>query len=141
MRLVDHQKNFVYLDDFGKEFQQLHTTLKQQDATSYPGRTGFRCTTPDYLPMAGPLLDEARFDIEFSAIRKNLARYPRQPAAFLNNVYLNIGHGSRGLTSAPLCAELVASYICNENFPIAKDHAEALLPGRFYIREMVRNKR
>lgn len=141
MRLSDHQKNFDYLDDFGEEFKSLHQELNQLDAQSYPGRTGFRCTTPDYLPMAGPLLDEPKFDTEFTAIRKNLARYPRKSAHFLNNLYLNIGHGSRGLTSAPLCAELVASYICGENFPMAKDHAEALLPGRFYIREMVRNKR
>lgn len=141
MRLVDHQKNFNYLDDFGEEFKALHQKLNQLDAQSYPGRTGFRCTTPDYLPMAGPLFNEPKFDTEFTAIRKNLARYPRKSANFMNNLYLNIGHGSRGLTSAPLCAELVASYICGENFQVAKDHAEALLPGRFYIREMVRNKR
>jgi tRNA 5-methylaminomethyl-2-thiouridine biosynthesis bifunctional protein len=91
--------------------------------------------------MAGPLLHETAFDEEFTAIRKNLARYPKQATQFHSGLYLNIGHGSRGLTSAPLCAELVAAYICNENFPLAKDHAEALLPGRFYIREMVRNKR
>ena len=141
MRLTDHQKNLEYLEDFGQEFQQLHQELKQIDAQGYPGRTWFRCTTPDYLPMSGPLLNESSFDTSFTAIRKNLARYPRQPADFLSGLYLNIGHGSRGLTSAPLCAELIASYICGENFPIAKEHAEALLPGRFYIREMVRNKR
>ncbi len=141
MRLSDHQKNLEYLEDFGQEFQQLHQELKQQEPQSFPGRTGFRCTTPDYLPIAGPILDEKVFDQEFTAIRKNLARYPRQKASFLSGLYANIGHGSRGLTSAPLCAELIASYICGENFPLAKDHAEALLPGRFYIREMVRNKR
>ena len=84
---------------------------------------------------------EQVFDQEFTAIRKNLARYPRQKVAFHPGVYVNIGHGSRGLTSAPLCAELIAAYICGENFPLAKNHAEALLPGRFFIREMVRNKR
>ena len=141
MRLSDHQKNFNYLDDFGKEFQQLHKDLQEQAAESFPGRTGFRCTTPDYLPMAGPLIDEQVFDREFTAIRKNLARYPRQNVKFHSGLYLNIGHGSRGLTSAPLCAELIASYICGENFPLATDHAEALLPARFFIREMVRNKR
>lgn len=141
MRLSDHQNNFGYLDDFGKEFQQLHIQLNEQAANSFPGRTGFRCTTPDYLPMVGPLIDEECFDHEFTAIRKNLARYPRQAAKFHEGLYLNIGHGSRGLTSAPLCAELIASYLCGENFPMAKNHAEALLPARFYIREMVRNKR
>lgn len=141
MRLTDHQKNLGYLTDFGEELQQLQKQLEQQDAQQYDGRTGFRCTTPDYLPMAGPLLDNAIFDQEFDPIRKNLARYPRQKASFHSGLYVNIGHGSRGLTSAPLCAELIASYMCNENFPLAKDHAEALLPGRFYIREMVRNKR
>lgn len=141
MRLIDHQKNFNYLDDFGQEFQQLHSELKEQAADSFPGRTGFRCTTPDYLPMVGPLIHEESFDRDFTAIRKNLARYPRQEVKFHQGVYLNIGHGSRGLTSAPLCAELIASYISEENFPLAKNHVEALLPARFFIREMVRNKR
>ena len=131
----------TFLNDFGEEFKILHQQLNQPNQTLLPGRTGFRCTTPDYLPMAGPLIDEVAFDSDFTAIRKNLARYPRQQAKFHSGLYLNIGHGSRGLTSAPLCAELVASYICNENFPMAKDHAEALLPARFLIREMVRNKR
>ncbi|MGK0249680.1 MAG: tRNA 5-methylaminomethyl-2-thiouridine biosynthesis bifunctional protein, partial [Oleispira sp.] len=84
---------------------------------------------------------EEAFDSDFTAIRKNLQRYPRQAAKFHSGLYLNIGHGSRGLTSAPLCAELIAAYICEENFPLAKDHGEALLPARFLIREMVRNKR
>lgn len=140
LRLKDQQKNFDYLEDFGEEFKQLHQTLKSTESL-LPGRTGFRCTTPDYLPMAGPLMDDDAFDKDFTAIRKNLARYPRQAAKFHSGLYLNIGHGSRGLTSAPLCAELIAAYICEENFPLAKDHAEALLPARFYIREMVRNKR
>ena len=141
MRLSDQQKNFSYLDDFGEEFQALNQQFQRQDLTLLPGRTGFRCTTPDYLPMAGPLIDEESFDTDFTAIRKNLARYPRQAAKFHPGLYTNIGHGSRGLTSAPLCAELIAAYICGENFPLAKDHAEALLPARFFIREMVRNKR
>jgi len=141
LRLSDQQKNFDYLDDFGKEFQNLHQQLNKHDQTLLPGRIGFRCTTPDYLPMTGPLIDETAFDSDFTAIRKNLARYPRQAAKFHSGLYLNIGHGSRGLTSAPLCAELIAAYICGENFPLAKDHAEALLPARFFIREMVRNKR
>jgi tRNA 5-methylaminomethyl-2-thiouridine biosynthesis bifunctional protein len=140
LRLKDQQKNFEYLEDFGEEFKQLHQTLKSTESL-LPGRTGFRCTTPDYLPMTGPLMDDDAFDKDFTAIRKNLARYPRQAAKFHSGLYLNIGHGSRGLTSAPLCAELIAAYICEENFPLAKDHAEALLPARFYIREMVRNKR
>jgi tRNA 5-methylaminomethyl-2-thiouridine biosynthesis bifunctional protein len=141
LRLNDQHKNFAYLEDFGEEFKNLHGRLKEHDSTLLPGRTGFRCTTPDYLPMAGPLIDEEAFDSDFTAIRKNLQRYPRQAAKFHSGLYLNIGHGSRGLTSAPLCAELIAAYICEENFPLAKDHSEALSPSRFLIREMVRNKR
>jgi tRNA 5-methylaminomethyl-2-thiouridine biosynthesis bifunctional protein len=141
LRLNDQQKNFDYLEDFGEEFQNLRQQLITQDPALLPGRTGFRCTTPDYLPMAGPLIDEEAFDTDFTAVRKNLARYPRQAAKFRSGLYLNVGHGSRGLTSAPLCAELIAAYICEENFPLAKDHSEALLPARFIIREMVRNKR
>lgn len=141
MRLSDHHNNFKYLGDFGKEFKTIQAELEKLENNDYLGRTGFRCTTPDYLPMAGPMLDEMNFELSFAAIRKNAARYPRQPAPFIEGLYLNIGHGSRGLTSAPLCAELIASYINNENFPLSKAHAESLFPGRFFIREMVRNKR
>jgi tRNA 5-methylaminomethyl-2-thiouridine biosynthesis bifunctional protein len=49
---------------------------------------------------------------------------------------MNAAHGSKGFTSAPLCAELLASAICNETLPISSLLAGLLNPNRFLLREM-----
>ncbi|HLS98177.1 MAG TPA: hypothetical protein VK018_05590, partial [Porticoccaceae bacterium] len=52
----------------------------------------------------------------------------------------NGGHGSRGLTYAPLAAELIASGICGEPAPLPRGLAIALHPARFLIRDLKRNR-
>ena len=141
VRSVDHEKNLEHLAEFGSEFQNYSAPWADTEKLrELNGRVGFRCTTPDYLPMVGPVLNDAEFKEDFASLRRNATRYPQHPAPMMKGVYLNIGHGSRGLSSGPLCAELLAAYICGENFPIAMEHAEALHPGRFLIRNMIRNK-
>ncbi|MGL6481211.1 hypothetical protein ACSZN0_19680, partial [Aeromonas caviae] len=48
--------------------------------------------------------------------------------------------GSRGLCSAPLCGELVASEICGDPLPLAADLLEALHPARYWVRRLRRGK-
>lgn len=136
MRSEDHDKNKQHLPDFGEEF----LSLAEQDNEQLLGRVGFRCTTPDYLPMAGPVLNQDQFITDFSCLIKNAKKMPKQLAEKENGLYLNIGHGSRGLSSAPLCGELIAAYLNNEVLPVSQTSAEALLPSRFFIRDMIRNK-
>ena len=51
LRDSDHQANLDHLPDFGPQWQDLN---KQQGMKLIlGGRVGFRCTTPDYLPMVG----------------------------------------------------------------------------------------
>ena len=118
IRTVDHEKNLEHLAEFGHEFQNY--SAPWADTEKLPelnGRVGFRCTTPDYLPMVGPVLDDAEFKQEFANLRRNATRYPQNPAPMKDGLYLNIGHGSRGLSSGPLCAELLAAYLCGGELP------------------------
>jgi len=69
------------------------------------GWTGFRTTVPDRLPVAGLSVLEG--------------------LAFLT------GLGSRGLLWGPLGAELVASELCGDPLPLARDEAGAISPRRF----------
>jgi tRNA 5-methylaminomethyl-2-thiouridine biosynthesis bifunctional protein len=81
-------------------------------------RAAVRCQTPDFLPLAGPLPDP----------RSN-------PHEIVPSVYLNIAHGSRGLTHTPLCADLIADQASGLSpFP---DHEliDALAPERFVLRK------
>ena len=64
-----------------------------------------------------------------------------KPGSYLPGLYLNIGHGSRGLAYCPLSAELLAGVINNEPLPMARELANALNPARFLIRDLIKNRR
>lgn len=90
------------------------------------GRASLRCTTPDYLPVVGPLSDA-------SAARQGL------PAAWLEGLYVNSGHGSRGLITAPLAGELLAAWLDGEPLPLPREVAQACHPDRFIVRWLKKN--
>ena len=67
------------------------------------GRTSLRATTPDRLPYAGQGAE---------------------------GLYVSIGHGSRGMVSAPLAAEVIASEIAGETIPLNRELRRAIHPLR-----------
>ena len=73
---------------------------------------GVRCATPSRLPALGSL----------SPMNATCAHA-------LDNVWLFSGLGSRGLTFAALCAELMAARLHAEPLPISQRLADALLPA------------
>ena len=80
-------------------------------------RAAVRCQTPDFLPLAGPLADPGEL-----------------PHRIVPDVYLNLAHGSRGITHTPLCADLVADLASDLTpFPDA-ELINALAPERFILR-------
>nr|VVH84024.1 tRNA 5-methylaminomethyl-2-thiouridine biosynthesis bifunctional protein MnmC [Pseudomonas aeruginosa] len=78
------------------------------------GRAAFRCTSPDYLPLVGPLAERAAFDEAYAVLARDARQVPERACPWLPGLYLNSGHGSRGLISAPLSGELLAAWICGE---------------------------
>lgn len=131
LREADHQENIKHSLDFGDELQNRQIT---------GGRVSFRCTTPDYLPMVGALPDTRSFLTSYQGLARNAKRIPRKACPTASGLWLNVGHGSRGLASAPLCAELLASEISGDSSPIGLTVKEALWPGRFLMRDMIRKK-
>jgi len=57
---------------------------------------------------------------------------PHRPA---QGLYLNVAHGSRGITGTPLCAELIAEMICGQPLPMDQEMIDALAPARFILRK------
>ena len=68
------------------------------------GRVGFRTVTKDRMPISGKL----------------------------NGIYINVGHGSRGSTSAPLCSQHIADMIDKTPLPFGSQISYAIRPERFY---------
>jgi tRNA 5-methylaminomethyl-2-thiouridine biosynthesis bifunctional protein len=108
------------------------------DESTLGSRVGERCASPDRLPLAGRVPDNAAFRARFAGLRDNARRAIPQPGCYLPGLALSIAHGSRGLCSAPLCAELVAAELSGEPLPVSAAVARALSPARFLIRGIIK---
>jgi len=102
------------------------------------GRVAWRATTLDRLPLVGPVSAAAACRSRYSEL--SLGRRPETyPVAEpLPNLYLNIGHGSRGLVTAMLCGEIIACGIARQVPPVDRLLVDALHPDRFLIRQLRR---
>ena len=104
------------------------------------GRAAFRCTSPDYLPIVGPLADREAFLEAYAVLRKDARQVPDIDCPWLEGLYVNSGHGSRGLITAPLSGELIAAWLDNEPLPLPRSVAEACHPNRFGVRSLIKGK-
>jgi tRNA 5-methylaminomethyl-2-thiouridine biosynthesis bifunctional protein len=90
--------------------------------------------------MAGPVPDHDAFLQTFAALRNNARQHIAIKGNYVSGLYLNTAHGSRGLSSTPLAAELLASQICGEPSPLQRSQERALAPARFLIRDLIRSQ-
>ena len=84
----------------------IYSVIYDQNIELKGGRVGFRTVTRDRLPLAG----------------------------VIDGIHINVGHGSKGSTSAPLCSEYIADLIDGTVPPVDSFVAKALKPDRFKIR-------
>jgi tRNA 5-methylaminomethyl-2-thiouridine biosynthesis bifunctional protein len=141
LRDIDHQTNLAQIaaTDAG-----LAAVLGQPAKNSLTGRANFRCTTSDYLPIAGPVPDRAAMLEDYALLRRDAKTPMTTPGAYLPNLYVNCGMGSRGLSYAPLTAELLAAEIAGETSELdcepPQELRHAMHPVRFLIRDLKRNR-
>jgi tRNA 5-methylaminomethyl-2-thiouridine biosynthesis bifunctional protein len=127
LRPAGHAENLQRVAQMLPELGAAH------DAAQAPtGRVGFRCVTSDRLPMIGQLGDEA-------AARRDAQRlsgaWPLDlPRA--QGLYGAFAYGSRGLVWAALGAELIASQLEGEPWPLERELAEHVDPARFLQRAL-----
>ncbi len=79
----------------------------QWDAAQVQGWSGTRCVTHDRLPLVGALNPDQN-----------------------NNLWCSLGMGARGLTFAPVCAELLVAQMCGEPWPVEARLARSLHADR-----------
>jgi tRNA 5-methylaminomethyl-2-thiouridine biosynthesis bifunctional protein len=125
-RETDHQSNLNMLKSLAPKWDKTAYEIQHLQ-----GRAAIRATTNDYLPLAGAVLD-------VNHLKENPPRYNALPnnLPWLEGLYINTGHGAKGLVNAPLCAEIIASLICNEPAPVDCSLLSALDPNRFALREL-----
>ncbi|WP_185450559.1 bifunctional tRNA (5-methylaminomethyl-2-thiouridine)(34)-methyltransferase MnmD/FAD-dependent 5-carboxymethylaminomethyl-2-thiouridine(34) oxidoreductase MnmC [Aeromonas dhakensis] len=121
---------------------RLQACLPQQrwpaevDVSGNQARVGVRSASRDHLPVAGPVA-------RLAALADHNLKAPvdqQSPLPLYPGLYVLGALGSRGLCSAPLCGELLASEICGDPLPLAADLLEALHPARYWVRKLLKGK-
>ncbi|GGY06938.1 bifunctional tRNA (5-methylaminomethyl-2-thiouridine)(34)-methyltransferase MnmD/FAD-dependent 5-carboxymethylaminomethyl-2-thiouridine(34) oxidoreductase MnmC [Paludibacterium paludis] len=139
VRDSEHDANLAMLAGMAPA---LHAALGE--ARSGPqvegGRAAFRCTSPDYLPMIGPVVRQEDFVAAWPELARDATSRPATPAPWCPGLYVNTAHGSRGLVTAPLSGEILASYLCGETAPLPSSLMRAVHPNRFLLRDLSRGK-
>ncbi|MDW9402814.1 bifunctional tRNA (5-methylaminomethyl-2-thiouridine)(34)-methyltransferase MnmD/FAD-dependent 5-carboxymethylaminomethyl-2-thiouridine(34) oxidoreductase MnmC [Pseudomonas soli] len=137
--VAEHQGNLALLDDISTDLAARLRTA-ELDPAQLQGRAAFRCTSPDYLPIVGPMADVEAFNEAYAMLGKDARQVPDVACPWLEGLYVNSGHGSRGLITAPLSGELIAAWVSGEPLPVPRAVAEACHPNRFALRRLIRGK-
>lgn len=136
LREGEHRENLRAL---GEALPAWAGALEALPATALGGRAELRAASPDYLPLTGPVPDLPGFERRYASLARNARQLVDEPGAYRQGLYLSTGHGSRGLTSAPLAGEILASQACDEPPPLPRALLRAQAPARFPVRAIVRS--
>ena len=137
LRAEDHQAN---LDQICATDSGIAGAIGSQNLTTMTGRANYRCTTKDYLPIVGAVANLTQLVEDYSALRRDAKSNIATAGSYLSNLYINCGMGSRGLSYAPLSAEILATELAGEKPILDKDLRLALHPTRFIIRDLKKKR-
>jgi len=138
VRDTDHSTNLAQL---AVTDAALPALLDHPQAMRSRGRAALRCVSPDYLPLVGPVPQRDPFRIDYAALQRDARRHIPVAGQYWPGLYVSCAHGSRGMASAPLGAELLASQIDGGVLPLERELSTALNPARFLIRALQRRTR
>lgn len=134
LRNTDHKSNL----------NGLRELLPGLAVESFPvdGHAGVRATTPDRLPLLGPVPDAAATDLAYRDLHHGRPQHQYPDLPTVPRLMLFGGLGSRGIVTAPYCAQLLVDYLFDADTSVdsLKSYASLLNPVRFQIRELKRRR-
>ena len=135
LSLIDTRSNLQALHNISPE---IYGAILDK---SLNGRVAWRSQTLDYLPLAGQIIDEENLCAKHPRYNANSADLP-----WLKGLYVNAGHGSKGMITAPFCGELIARLAIKDRLKIKTDDLfenfiensliSCLNPSRFLLKEL-----
>ncbi|WP_432206840.1 bifunctional tRNA (5-methylaminomethyl-2-thiouridine)(34)-methyltransferase MnmD/FAD-dependent 5-carboxymethylaminomethyl-2-thiouridine(34) oxidoreductase MnmC [Halomonas ventosae] len=138
IRQADHAANLAELEATLPAFMAaLREAGARLDPAHLDGRAAVRAASPDKSPYAGPVPDAKTWRRDYAVLARDATRVPDTPGRHHAGLWISAAHGARGLASAPLCAEVIASRICDEPMPLEGALVDHLHPGRRLIRELI----
>jgi tRNA 5-methylaminomethyl-2-thiouridine biosynthesis bifunctional protein len=122
--------------DWVNELGELN---QSSDQSRNSARAAVRCSSPDHLPVVGALPSPLQ-NAELSDLYKALPVHNYPVPSVLPNVFVLTALGSRGLTTAPLMAEILVSQLLGRPLPMHNELINTLSPNRFLVRDLIRRQ-
>lgn len=110
--------------------------VKEVDINNHQAKVGIRMVSRDHFPFTGRVPNTKKLFTLAKQHSNNAAFWQEQTAPYYPNLYMLGGLGSRGICSAPLVAEHLASQLCHYNSPFKADIIEKLQPERMWLRKL-----
>ena len=131
-----HMKNIENLTNWLPNWAN-DAKLRQAKSSS---SAGLRCTTPDYNPIVGLAPNFEIMKNRFSKLREDSNACKDIYGNFHPQLFVNVGHGSKGLITTPICAEVIAAEICQSPSPLDSELQQMLSPARFIIKHLAQRR-
>lgn len=136
--LEDHYQNLAKLQ---QNLTACDWTAKI-DLSENCSKQGIRTALRDRVPMIGTVPNFEAQKAQYANLYNRLRRQQAvEKAENFTNLYLVNGLASRGLTTAPLLGEMLASLITNEPVPISQAIWHALSPNRTWVRKWLKGSK
>jgi tRNA 5-methylaminomethyl-2-thiouridine biosynthesis bifunctional protein len=141
-----YQAKDIFTDQAARDTAQLLADVKSkwpelgdlQKVVSQ--RVGYRLSTPDKLPLIGPLCSPDWIREKYGHVLRG-GRPRDLPALEVQpREWMLLALGSRGITFSAYGAKILASLMCGEALPIEIDLWEHLHSARFAVRETRKSK-
>ncbi|WP_076408832.1 FAD-dependent 5-carboxymethylaminomethyl-2-thiouridine(34) oxidoreductase MnmC [Shewanella sp. UCD-KL12] len=113
------------------------------DISGHSARVGVRMVTRDHAPMMGCAPDTDKLLESYQQhqhTKESILFWKGNPAPTYKGLFILGGLGSRGITSGPLAAEVLAAQLCGEVIPLDKDTLALLNPNRMWMRKLIKGK-
>jgi tRNA 5-methylaminomethyl-2-thiouridine biosynthesis bifunctional protein len=132
----DHEDNLHKINRWLPEW----ATVETLEDSMYSSKAGLRCTTRDYNPIVGPVPILAEMKTAFEKLREDATACQDIEGRYYKNLYISIGHGSKGVVSTPMAGEIIASQITKSMIPLDARLYKMLHPARFVIKNLIKNE-
>lgn len=134
---ADDEYNLAMLD---KCMPELSSEINWQEKDISSSKARLRCMSQDHLPLVGAVPDITKHIEAYPHLAKDKNWPYTQAAPCIDNLYVLLGLGARGLCSAPLAADILTAELCNTPYPMDNRMLFNLSPNRFIIRDIIKRK-
>lgn len=130
--------NSVLQSDHDKNRMGLSSLLPDLsiNPVALGGYAGVRATTPDRMPLIGPMPDVDQCNQVYAQLHHGNPHRQYSLLPTIKGLYVLGGFGSRGIVTAPLGAKLLADYLTGMD--TMESWASLVNPARFLIKQIKR---